>query len=233
MIVVSMFTCDRPEERKGYAFQTLEGLRKLRASEELWLHVADDGSSQVYRDTLVDLGHKIFDERVSVSNSDGRGYGASWNASTQITHGLTDLVTSVEDDWQLQREFDLDPIADVVRAGVFGCVRMGYIGYTQELRGKFVSHGGLQWLALDPDSPEPHVFAGGPRLCSVEWERFVGPWPEGMAAGETEFAVAHFPNARRGVAWPVDLIYPRGDLFAHVGTLKAETPVQEVVDATA
>lgn len=227
-IAVTIFTCNRPAERADYAFATLDALSKLRASEPLHLHVADDGSSQSYRDTLCAMAAKTFGDRVTVSNSDGRGYGASFNAATMVTHGLTDLVASVEDDWELQREFDLDPIADVVRAGVFGCVRMAYIGYTQDLRGKFVSHGGLQWLLLDHDSPEPHVFAGGPRLCSVSWERFVGPWPEGMAAGETEFAVAHKPNARRGVAWPVDLIYPRGDVFAHVGTLKAETQSPEV-----
>lgn len=227
MIAVTMFTCDRPEARKDYAFATLEALSKLRASEELHLHLADDGSSQSYRDTLCAVGAKIFGDRVTVSNSDGRGYGSSFNASTMVTHQIADVVLNLEDDWELQREFDLDPIADVVRVGVFGCVRMGYIGYTQDLRGKFVSHGGLQWLALDPDSPEPHVFAGGPRLCSVAWERFVGPWPENLAAGATEFAVAHMPNARRGVAWPVDLVYPRGDLWAHVGTVTAGEQVPE------
>ena len=30
-----------------------------------------------------------------------------------------------------------------------------------------------------------------------------------------------WPAARHGVAWPVDLIYPRGDAFCHIGGKKA------------
>ena len=118
-------------------------------------------------------------------------------------------------------------MAAPLRDGAFGCVRMGYIGFTQELRASFVSHGGLFWLALDPASAEPHVWSGHPRLETAGWQREVGPWPEGMAAGATEFEVAHRPAARQRVAWPVDLIRPYGDAWAHVGTCQAEMKVIE------
>ena len=87
---------------------------------------------------------------------------------------------------------------------------------------------GLWWLALDPDSPEPHVFAGHPRLELAEWERYVGPWPEGLAAGPTEFEVAHRREARMGVAWPIDLIKPTGDAFVHIGTVPTATMEERV-----
>lgn len=222
-IAVTLLTCNRPAERANYAFATLEALDKhLIPGEDVWLHIADDGSSQTYRDTLFAMAYRLgrskWADRVSISNSEGRGYGASFNASTQVTHLQADLVLPLEDDWVLQRPLDLRPIADVVRAGVFGCVRMGYIGYTQDLRGKFVSHGGLQWLLLDPDSPEPHVWAGHPRLEHVSWQRRIGSWLEGVDPGTTEFEVAKRVESREPVAWPIDIILPSGGVFAHIGT---------------
>jgi len=209
--------------RLAYARRTLEAVaQNLQASEPFWLHIADDGSPQEYRDELWNLGHKLYGENVSMTNSERGGYGANYNLATQTLHFICDLVLPLEDDWELLRPLDLDPIARVLREGYYGCVRMGYIGFTQQLNGHFDSHAGYHWLALEPDSPEPHVFAGGPRLESVAWQRRVGPWPEGLPAGETEFHVAHIPEARQGVAWPVDLIFPRGDAFVHIGTEQAD-----------
>jgi len=220
VIGIMLLTYDRLE----YARRTLIGAaRHLRAEEPFWLHIADDGSSQEYRDDLFDLGHEHFGDNVSISNSDRSGYGASYNLGTQLLHSVSDLILPLEDDWELCTDLDLTPVASVLRSGLFGCVRLGYIGFTQELRATFVSSAGLLWLALDPDSPEPHVFAGGPRLETVEFERVVGPWPEGQPAGVTEFIVAHRPESRVGVAWPVDLIHPRGDAFLHIG----EVPVKD------
>jgi len=195
--------------------------KNLKTPEELWLHIADDGSSQEYRDELFELAHQHFGNNVSITNSERSGYGGNYNKATQVIHRITDLVLPLEDDWELVKELDLKPIIQVLRDGVFGCVRMGYIGLTQELRAKFVLAAGLHWLALDPDSAEPHVWAGGPRLETVEWERAVGPWQEYEEQGKTEFEVAHRPAARYGIGWPVALIYPRGDVFVHIGKEKA------------
>jgi hypothetical protein len=74
---------------------------------------------------------------------------------------------------------------------------------------------------LDGDSPEPHVFAGHPRLETVGYQRRVGEWPEGLLPGETEFSVAHYQWARMGVVWPMDLVKPSGDLFCHIGTIRS------------
>src|SRR3990167_6756439 len=179
MIAIILLTYERLE----IALRTMVSLHHLKADEEFWLHVADDGSSPEYRDEIIAAARELFGNNVSATNSERRGYGGNYNAATQVVHGIADLVLPLEDDWELVRDLDLSPMAAVLRAGVFGCVRMGYIGFTQELRATFVSHGGLMWLALDPASPEPHVFAGGPRLETVAWQREVGPWPEGIAAG--------------------------------------------------
>lgn len=210
--------------RLDYARRTLSSVAQhLVTADQLWCHIADDGSSDEHRDNLLELAKAHFGDRVSMTNSNRHGYGASYNAATQVVHGLADLILPLEDDWEMTRPFDIDLIAGVLRDGVFGCVRMGYVGATQELRGSFVSARGRWWLELHPDSPEPHVFAGHPRLEHIDWQRAVGPWPEGLEAGLTEFAVAHRPQARVSVAWPVDLIVPSGGLFAHIGTIQADS----------
>lgn len=213
-------------ERLEVAKRTLVSVAEnLVASEPIWMHVADDGSSQEYRDELVALAHQYWGDNVSVSNSGRKGYGGNYNAATQIAHNYGDVMLPLEDDWELTRRFDVSPIVAALRGGAFSCVRMGYIGFTKPLIGVFVSAEGMLWLRLDPDSEERHVFAGGPRLETVEFERSVGPWPENMEQGLTEHEVAGRPEARVGVVWPVDLIHPRGDLFAHIGAVKAGTAV--------
>jgi glycosyltransferase involved in cell wall biosynthesis len=220
VIVIILLTYDR----LTVARTTLESVAaNLRAEEPFWLHIADDGSSQEYRDELLEIARAHYGDNVSITNSNRAGYGGSYNKATQIVHKVADLMLPLEDDWELIRELDIGPIAAVLRDGLLNCIRMGYIGYTDELRGIFRYHGGLHWLELDPDSPEKHVFAGGPRLETVAFEREVGPWPERMEQGATELKVIGRAKARRGVAWPVDLIRPRGDAFAHIGAVKAGT----------
>mgnify|MGYP001614087095 CR=1 FL=1 len=119
------------------------------------------------------------------------------------------------------RPLDLDTLVGALQEQQFGCIRMGYIGWTQELRSIFISANKQHYLLFDPESPEPHVWAGHPRLELREWQRFVGPWPEGHDPGTTEFIVSQRPEARQGVVWPVDLIHPYGNLFVHIGTLQA------------
>lgn len=219
MVVLLLLTYNR----LGVARRTLEALAKnLCCSESLWLHIADDGSPQEYRDELLDLARSHYEENVSITNSERSGYGGNYNAATQVIHRIGDIVLPIEDDWELVRELDISLAVKVLRDGTFGCVRMGYVGYTQELWSKFVWAEGLHWLALDPDSPERHVWTGGPRLETVDWERAVGPWPEGLEQGLTEFEVSGRVAARNGVAWPIDLIKPMGDAFVHIGSEKAE-----------
>lgn len=221
MICVMLITYDRFD----VARRTLEAIASnLRCSEEVWMHIADDGSSQDYRDELVGIARSLYDKNVSITNSNRTGYGGNYNTATQIVHEMTDIVLPLEDDWELRRELQVDPMVRVLRAGIFNCVRLGYIGYTDELRGIFRSHEGMQWLELDPSSPERHVFAGHPRLETVAFEKAVGPWPEGMQQGLTEMVIADRPESRQKVAWPVDLIHPVGDLFGHTGALKAVSP---------
>lgn len=224
MIAIVLFTCARPPERAEYALRALSTLDRLTAGDEkMWLHIADDGSSQEFRDQITNEARAIYGDCTSVSNSEGRGYGGNYNLATQFIHQIADVILPLEDDWEVQREFDLAPFVLLLRAGVFNCIRMGYIGYTDKLAAVFRSYDGQHYLELDPNSPEKHIFTGGPRLETAIFERVLGAWPEKLEAGNTELEVASRPEARQGVAWPISSIHPSGDLFVHIGTKKAET----------
>lgn len=210
-----------------YAKITLESLLYNLAWpwDRLHIHIASDGDDEDYLAELRSVidgppDHEREFAGLSVSNTGGHSYGKNMNLATQVVHTIPGVkwVLPLEDDWRLVRTFDPSPVLDALDGAGFGCVRLGYVGYTQQLKGWFVSHGGYHWLQLDPDSAEPHVFAGHPRIESVEWGRYVGAWPEGLEPGATEWEVAHRSRARRDVAWPIDLVKPSGDLFAHIGT---------------
>lgn len=217
-LVVCLLTYNRYE----YAAKTLRStLDLLKTKEQIHVHIADDGSPN--EGYIRGLGNIVesSDLNYSWSNAERAGYGGNFNLAMQTVHQVRDVkwILPLEDDWELVREFNIDPI--LAATSVFGCIRMGYVGYTQQLRGIFEFVEGNHYIRFDPDSPEPHVFAGHPRIETVEYERAVGPWPTGMDPGSTEFSVAQRHAARQNVAWPIDLIKPYGDLFAHIGTIRS------------
>ena len=210
--------------RLDYAIKTLEStLGWIEWPGDLRVHIASDGDSDAYINTLADLARNSKRApAVSISNSNRRGYGANYNLGTQVVHEYSDYVLPLEDDWILMRSLYAENFAETLDAlGGVACLRLGYLGFTQSLLGEFIRVNGQRIIRLDENSPEPHVFAGHPRIETKAWERFVGPWPEDLSPGETEFAVAHNPNARKYVYWPIDSVAPCGDLFAHIGTRRA------------
>lgn len=208
--------------RKEYATKTLQSvLKNLSTTDyELRFHLADDGSDPLYLTDLVALIVKT-GYVWSVSTTGRGGYGANYNLAMQQVHLEASYVLPLEDDWELTAPLNLDQTIRDLEAMGGGCVRIGYIGFTQELRGTFRKPADAFYLELDAASPEPHVFAGHPRLETVEWSRSVGPWDEGFDPGTTEFRVAHRKAARHRVYWPLSLVSPHGNLFAHIGTIRS------------
>lgn len=244
-VTVAIFTYSPSMDhaRHLYACGTLEALlQNLHYEGELRWHIADDGSPTEHRQQLRQLiMHEAYGYPTA-SNSERAGYGASWNAMTQLVHRAdTDLVLCVEDDWMLARPFDLTPLARAIMHEPTGgnedhgfkidCVRLGYLGWTQPLRGELIRPVPAQtFLMLDALSPEHHVFSAGPRLETVRYQRNLGTWPEHCIAGVAELDVAGRPQSRRGVAWSLDqgvnAALDNPSLFAHIGTVsvKDEAP---------
>jgi Glycosyl transferase family 2 len=208
--------------RLDYARNTLTTFYK-HATPKIALHIADDGSPDGYVDALVKLARKLGAPQVSFSISPRGGYGHSFNLATQVTHQIADYVFMLEDDWELLKPLDLTTYAaDLDAVPQIDCIRLGYLSWTQPIGGALVHAPSRKYLLLDPNSPEPHVFAGHPRLERVSYQREVGPWPTGLDPNQTEFTTAHFPRARQGVAWPLGLDAREGyGLFAHIGSERA------------
>lgn len=234
-LAIVLFTYGGTPARQHYARITLRSLLEhVRFSGQWLLHIADDGSPGWFVDELIEMVEflgPVIGPAIAITHSDAHrgGYGRNYNLATQTVHELADYVLAVEDDWQLQRELDVDALLPAANA--YGCVRLGYIGSTQELRGRIEYQGEGTYLVFDPASPEPHVFAGHPRLETVAWQQRVGPWPEGLSPGETEFAVAHMPAAREGVVWPMHLVLAAGGMFDHIGEVHSEEGAEEMADA--
>lgn len=219
-IMLLTHASDMKSPRVKYAERTLKAtLDKLTFDGEISVHIADDGSPERHRENLRKIaGGYAHVHSVGVTNAEGRGYGASYNLATQAVHPGTDYVLPLEDDWELTEPLDVTPYANALDEGA-NCVRLGYIGFTQKLEAVFESIAGQVYLRFRPDSPEPHVWAGHPRLETVEFQRSVGPWPEGLDAGSTEFAVARRANARVGILWP----FAYRNQYAHIGTVQARS----------
>lgn len=217
-VCVLLLTYSRLEYAKRTLRTTFE---YLRGDHDYYLHIASDGDTNEY---ISELEQSFFKAgrlhplmNIDVSNSERRGYGANFNLATQTIHTYADYVLVLEDDWELTRELDIDLYIQALDELGAGCMRLGYLGFTQPLRAELASACGRIWLRLDPSSSEPHVFAGHPRLETVAWQRSVGPWPEALEPGQTEFAVAHIAEARHGVIWPMQEVKPYGDLYVHIG----------------
>lgn len=224
MLTICLLTYDRFE----YAKITLESvIRNIRFTGNLAIHIADDGSPNGYIEALRDLVDN--DIPCSSSNSARGGYGANYNLAMQTVHQFSEFVLPLEDDWELVKQLPLNKLCRDLTILGGGCIRLGYLGFTQSLRGKLMRAWEDVYLRLDSESDEPHVFAGHPRLETTEWARLVGPWPEGLGAGATEFAVSKLPAARQRIFWPMDLVHPYGDIFAHIGTERAIDPEFEEV----
>lgn len=215
-------------ERTEYALIALRSAVALMTGYEgtLRIHIADDGSAQEHQSELLTAAYDLVGfQNATFSDSKRGGYGRNVNLAMQALHNDVDAVLMLEDDWKLTRPLDVAPVLRALEASIgVECVRLGYLSFTQGLFGRVMSAPPewYKYLLLDPDSPEPHVFAGHPRIETVAYQKRVGPWPEGLNPGATEFAVAHNTEARRGVAWPMDLAFPTRDpLFAHIGSVRS------------
>lgn len=231
-ICICLLTYNRFE----YAETTLRNtLDNIKYPDPVSVHIADDGSPGDYRQRLVDIaGGYPNVQGVTVSNSERGGYGRNVNLATQVIHLHAHCVLMLEDDWKLIRPLDLEPLVNALNADVgIDCIRLGYLSFTQAMRGELlnIAPEWNKYLLFDPKSEEPHVFAGHPRLETVAYQRRVGEWQEGLEPGMTEFVITHRPEARMGVAWPLDLVHPRGDLFAHIGAIRSTEVDTVTMDA--
>jgi len=230
------YTPSMSHPRHQYATRCLdELLTNLGYDGPCNLHIADDGSPPEHLEALRAVAHKRpWADQVTCTDSQRRGYGASYNAMTNAVHGFPDeLVLSVEDDWALMRPFDVTALCSAFAADArINCIRLNYLGFAGELRGSVIRPvPGQGFLLLDPFSPEYHVWSAGPRIETVHFQRELGLFREHCIAGEMEIDVAGRSVSRHGICWPLDAgvnsSLDNPSTFAHIGTVsvKDDRPV--------
>lgn len=230
MLLTYTPTLDHP--RAEYARRTLTAaLSYLHPGPDvrLRLHIADDGSPEGHVEGLRALAGTLMPGiEITTTNAQRGGYGHSYNLACQAVHDATDFVLALEDDWQLMRTLELTPLVNALTESYrkvgsrpqdwIRCIRLGYLGFDRAINGHLVEYADQKFFLFDASSPEQYLFAGHARLETVEFERAVGPWTPGLGAGATELDIIGRPQARVGIAWPLDLVHTSGNLFAHIGS---------------
>lgn len=211
-IVVIFLTYARTE----YAVRSIRAaIRYLRGPEMRW-YVADDGSEPAH---LAAVTSELSGQLSAGWHSERMGYGASANKAWHIAHEFGDLSLFLEDDWELERELDLTPYAQLLECRPdIGMVRLGYLNL--HMRGDvFGENGRLYWL-LDRTA-DPYVFTGHPSLRHRRFREDYGAYPEGLNPGATELGYAlQYRNGKGSeIVWPASM--GEWGCFAHIGTQKS------------
>lgn len=215
-IVIVLLTYDTAGARSEYALRTIAAVRaNLRYPDLLW-YVADGGSSEAHRAAVK---RALEGEQVIGGHSYPHvetSYGRDANMAWEVAHAHARLTLWLEDDWELQRELDLRPFADMIlNNDDVGMVRLGYL--QEGMRGTTWGWGGHLYWQLERDSPSAYVFTGHPALRHQRLRDAYGAYEEGLKPGETELSYAwqfrsgHGP----GIVYPVEL--GAYGPFGHIG----------------
>lgn len=187
MICVVMTTYAPVPERAQYAHRVLNSLIKFikPGTEQVRLHVADDGSPEPYNKFIEELMAKAgasWKTPATWSNAERCGIGASLNRALEWVE--SDLWMYITDDWLLTEPLYLDRAARIIRSLNYDMVRLGPIHpnlsattrYTQELG---------WWLDLH-QAHGGYVFATRPFLSTKAFNQRIGPFVENENAYEVE-----------------------------------------------
>lgn len=210
-------------KRTDCALRTIAAARRnLIYGGDLRWYVADDGSPPEHVAAVLEaVGGDLLHY-----HSARRGYGANANVAWDAVNQVSALTFWLEDDWELRKPLDLYAYACLLmETHEVGMVRLGALNL--DMRGRSWAHGGLVYWKLDR---EPHiegtpVFTGHPSLRHRRYREVYGPYPEGLAPGDTELAYAYqfrwAPQDAPAIVWPAD--YPPQGYFGHIGSIKTET----------
>jgi hypothetical protein len=199
--------------RTQYAVPAIQAIKtKLRYDGQIKWLVIDDGSEDRHIEQIIEqigISHlyTVYSHRV--------GYGrlANWAWAESAKH--TPLTLWLEDDWVLQRPFDLLPYARLLmERDHLGMVRFGQI--PSGLEGLTEGYDGQTYLRLYKS--KPYYFSGNPSLRHSRFYDAYGPYPEGLNPGDTEIAYDRQIQQRSGphILIPVDV--GTWGVFGHIGT---------------
>lgn len=202
-------------QRTDYAKRTVIAARNnLRYHDgELKWYLADDGSSNEHINELLDLIPQ--NELIGWHTIPNGSYGENANKAWHFAHEHSDVTLFLEDDWELQREFDITPhVRTLLNWMRVGMVRLGYLNLY--MRGSLESQNNRLYWLLDRTA-DSYVFTGHPSLRHRRFREDYGAYPHGLKPGETELAYGlQFRNGHGSeIVYPVEL--GEYGFFGHIG----------------
>lgn len=194
-------------ERTEYALRTIDGVAEnLRYPNWSW-YVADDGSRSEHHEAV--LG-RLEERRQKVigQHNQHMSYGGGANAGVREAHKHGDLVLMLEDDWYLNRVFDVWHYCAVLMQFPDVCmIRMGYLNSGVGAL-SMTRNGELYWALDDTHSRNysSFRFAGHPSIIHKRLFEHYGYYPEKWQPGETELKMCwQLTPVGPNVLWPADL----------------------------
>lgn len=203
-------------KRTNYALQTLASVLKfLHYDGDLLWYVADGGSPQTHVQPIVEMisqKGKLFG-----GHSEPLSPGENWNRSIVAALRHSPLYMRLEDDFELLRDFDLTPYAELLQdQNDVGLVRLGYLSVGLEME----VVGSKNKVYLDIKKERQYCYAGHPYLAHGRFHESYGFFAKGLIPGDTELEFDGRMRKTTGpMVWYPAEIAPHGP-FAHIGTVK-------------
>lgn len=211
--------------RTDYAVRTIRGLQKLAYPyEDMYFHIADDGSGYQHVKTLLDTIHEFCPNKATISDSKRAGVGKSMNLGQQALFSKLDQVLWLEDDWELTHEYDIQPAMQLLKDNTeIGMVRLGYI--SPGIKGTLIGGAGKLWWQLEKGPT--YTFSGHAALRHKRFYEAYGKYNTTLAPGATELNMCGVFNNTKGPAVVVPVDGGAWGHFAHIGTTSYKDVVPE------
>lgn len=207
-IAVLLITYRRTEQ----ALRTIAGARRnVQYPGAFHWHIADDGSPQQHLDAIAEA---LEGQQVTWSNSKRQGVGRSMNLGMEECLKHSDYILWLEDDWECQQPFDLEPCQRLLHDDErLGMVRLGYI--SPGIQGHLIGAAGRLWWELRQGPT--YTFTGHASLRHRRFCDAYGEYQVGLAPGATELDMCAKVNGKYGPAIVVPAFTGEWGAFAHIG----------------
>lgn len=189
MDITILMTTWLPDNRDGerrfeFAIRAMSSWEKnFEHSENIFLHIADDGSkNDRFEDLLVYAGDIFGKEKISWSTQERRGVGASLNLGINSHIWAGRLIFHAVDDWLLFDRLDLTSWADILESDENICGFRFFPHPDLTGRIKYINPG---VYAMDLDKHH-FAFATRPSLWHPRMFETYGMFEEGVSAYEVE-----------------------------------------------
>lgn len=191
-------------QRTEMALKTIIGIQNYLKYSNLSWYVSDDGSGSDHNKKVLSAIHPSYTVRVFNSARHGVGHGMNY-CLRKIFAEITPLVLVMEDDWYLDKPFDIKPYASfLLKDSTAGMVRFGYL--SPGIAGDLISAENKLMWKIRPNGYQ-YRFAGHPSLRHSRFHQIYGYYDEGLSPGQTELSMCGKVNARPngpGIYFPAE-----------------------------